>query len=140
MGIVKAEITLKKSSDIVLAKNGYIPDDYIHTVTIEATVDTGSMTLVINEEMRERLALNIEDRKFVRIADGRRVECMVTEPVEIHWKNRSAHERAIVVPGAPEVLLGVTPLEVMDLIVDPVRLVLVGAHGDEWTEWILASA
>ena len=139
MGTVKAAITLKKSSDVALAQNGFIPKEYVRTVTVEATVDTGSMTLIINEETRELLALRVVDKKFVRVADGRRVECGVTEPVEIHWKNRSAVERAIVVPRAPAVLLGVTPLEVMDLMVDPVRLELVGAHGDEWTEWVLSA-
>jgi clan AA aspartic protease len=137
MGTVKTEITLKKSSDIAIANHGHMSEKDVHTVTVQATVDTGSMTLIINEEMRERLALGVVDRKFVRVADGRRVECLVTEPVEIYWKNRSAVERAIVLPGLPEVLLGVTPLEVMDLVVDPVKLDLVGAHGDDWTEWVL---
>ena len=137
MGTVKAEITLKKSSDVTNALHGHIPEADVHSVTVQAVVDTGSMTLIINEEMRERLALTVVNRKNVRVADGRRVECMVTEPVEIYWKNRSAVERAIVVPEAPAVLLGVTPLEVMDLVVDPVNLELTGAHGDEWTEWVM---
>jgi len=38
--------------------------------------------------------------------------------------------RAITVPGLPKVLLGLLPLEEMDLIVNPSRHELVGAHGD----------
>ena len=38
---------------------------------------------------------------------------------------------AVVVADAKKVLLGALPLEAMDLIVDPVRQTLVGAHGDE---------
>jgi hypothetical protein len=38
---------------------------------------------------------------------------------------------AIVLQGAGEVLLGAIPLEDMDLIVDPARRELTGAHGDE---------
>jgi len=136
MGTVKAEITLKRSSDVANALSGLIPEKDVHTVTVQATVDTGAMTLIINEEMRERLGLGVTDRKFVRVADGHRVECMLTEPVEIYWKNRSSVENAIVIPGAPEVLLGVRPLEGLDLMVDPVNLKLVGVHGDEWTEWV----
>ena len=136
MGTVKTEITLKNSGDVTSAQRGHILDTDVHAVTVEAVVDTGSMTLIINEEMRKQLALSVVSRKYVRVADGRRVECMVTEPVEIHWKNRSAVERAVVVPQAPRVLLGVTPLEVMDLMVDPVHLELVGAHGEEWTEFV----
>jgi hypothetical protein len=38
---------------------------------------------------------------------------------------------AVVVKGASEFLLGVLPLEGMDLMVDPVNQRLVGAHGDQ---------
>jgi len=122
MGTVKAEITLKAD---------------VHTATVQATVDTGSMSLIINEEMRQRLGLGVIKRKPVRVADGRYVECAVTGPVEIYWKDRFVIESAVVIPDGPEVLLGVRPLEGMDLMVDPVNLRLVGAHGDEWTEWVL---
>ena len=137
MGTVKVDVTLKKSSDVMNALNGLIPKENVHATTVQAVVDTGSMTLIINEKMREQLDLTVIDRKFVRVADGRRVECKVTEPVEIYWKNRSAVEMAVVIPESPVVLLGVTPLEVMDLMVDPVNLELVGVHGDDWTEWVM---
>jgi clan AA aspartic protease len=136
MGTVKAEITLKNVHDMAYAAIGSISAADVHTVTVQAMVDTGSMGLIINEEMRERLGLGLTDRKAVRVADGRRVECVVTEPVDIYWKNRSVIEKAIVIPGAPEVLLGVRPLEGLDLMVDPVNLKLVGVHGDEWTELV----
>jgi len=44
--------------------------------------------------------------------------------------------RALVVPGAEKVLLGVIPLEGLDLMVNPVTQELVGAHGDE-VEYII---
>jgi len=136
MGTVKAEIILKNSNDMGNARKGLLSEIDVHTLTVQATVDTGAMSLIINEEMRERLGLGVTDRKALRVADGRRVECVVTEPVEIYWKNRSVIEKAIVIPGAPEVLLGVRPLEGLDLMVDPVNLKLVGVHGDEWTEFV----
>jgi hypothetical protein len=50
--------------------------------------------------------------------------------VQIRWKDRFATVDAVVFPeGKP--LLGVIPLEFMDLIVDPIRRELVGAHGDQ---------
>ena len=136
MGTVKVEITLKNLSDVSLANYGHITEADVHAETVEAVVDTGAMTLVINEKLREKLALKVTERKFVRVADGSRVECVLTEPVEICWKDRSAVQKAVVLPNAPVILLGVTPLEIMDLMVDPVRLELTGAHGDEWTEWL----
>jgi hypothetical protein len=38
---------------------------------------------------------------------------------------------AVVIAGSDQVLLGAIPLEDMDLIVDPKRQQLVGAHGNE---------
>jgi hypothetical protein len=37
----------------------------------------------------------------------------------------------VVIPGAKKVLLGVLPLEGMDLKIDPKKQELVGVHGDE---------
>jgi len=136
MGTVKAEIILKNSNDMGNARKGLLSEIDVHTLTVQATVDTGSMGLIINEEMREQLSLGLINRKALRVADGRRVECVVTEPVEIYWENRFVIENAVVIPGAPEVLLGVRPLEGLDLMVDPVNLKLVGVHGDEWTEFV----
>jgi hypothetical protein len=39
--------------------------------------------------------------------------------------------RVITVPGLPQVLMGLLPLEEMDLIIHPNKNELVGAHGDE---------
>jgi hypothetical protein len=60
-----------------------------------------------------------------------RVACKVTEPVEIRWKDRSTACRAVVMPGAENILLGAIPLEDMDLMVNPVKQVLEGVHGNE---------
>jgi hypothetical protein len=64
------------------------------------------------------------------LADGVRQVCRVTEPVKIQWENRDTVCRALLLPGAEEVLLGAIPLEDMDLIVDPAGG-LKRAHGDE---------
>ena len=47
------------------------------------------------------------------------------------FSSLSGQVRPWVVPDEDEVLLGVIPLEEMDLIVDPVNRLLIGAHGDE---------
>jgi hypothetical protein len=38
--------------------------------------------------------------------------------------------------GTEEILLGVIPLEDMDLIVNPVDGCLAGAHGDDWVRYV----
>ena len=130
MGNVFAEITVKNAFDIALFNAGHITENNVRTVTLNALVDTGATTLVINEDIFNQLGLEAIETRSINIAGGGRIEGKVTSPVNIYWKNRFAAVSAVVLPGGKP-LLGVIPLQFMDLIVDPVRLELVGAHGDE---------
>ncbi|MDR1932461.1 MAG: retroviral-like aspartic protease family protein [Spirochaetales bacterium] len=131
MGTVYAEITLKNAGDIAGVQRGYITEKEVRATTVQALVDTGCGTLVITDEVRKALGLEIVGLRGSTLANGARQVCQVTEPVQIHWKNRDTACRAIVLPGAEEVLLGAIPLEDMDLIINPARKELTGAHGDE---------
>ena len=131
MGTVHVEITLKNARDVGNLAEGLIKAPDIHETTVQAIVDTGAMSLVINEETRQKLGLNIQSEKPARLANGQRVACKITEPVEVHWKDRQTACQALVIPGATTILLGAIPLEGMDLMVNPVSRELVGAHGDE---------
>jgi len=129
MGNVFAEITLKNGGDLVRYKDGSILEKDIRSVTVNALVDTGAVTLIINEDTCQKLGLTIEGIRTATLAGGNKIDCKITEPVRIYWKNRDASCQAVVLPEG-EILLGVIPLEFMDLIVDPVAEQLVGAHGD----------
>jgi clan AA aspartic protease len=131
MGLVYSEIILKNALDVGKAEEGLIPNQEVRSVTVNALVDTGAGTLVINEKTREKLGLVIKGQRRATLADGVSSNYQVTEPVEIRWQNRETTCRAIVIPGAINVLLGAIPLEDMDLIVDPAKQELTGAHGDE---------
>jgi clan AA aspartic protease len=131
MGTVYAEIILKNAADTSAVQRGYITDKDIRMCAVRALVDTGAGTLVINEAVRQQLGLTIKGLRGAYLADGVRQVCRVTEPVEIHWKDRDTACPALLLPGAEEVLLGAIPLEDMDLIVDPAGRELKGAHGDE---------
>ena len=129
MGNVYAEITLKNAIDIGDCKRGFIKETEIRQATVQAVVDTGATTLVINEQLFQQLGLSVVETRYINLAGGARMECKVTDPVHIQWKNRFAAVNAVVLPeGKP--LLGVIPLEFMDLMVDPVNRELVGVHGD----------
>jgi predicted aspartyl protease len=94
-------------------------------------VDTGAGSLVINEEMREKLGLVVRELRRATFANNAKEICKVTDPVTIYWNDRYTAVPAWVIPTSSEVLLGAIPLEDMDLIVDPARQMLTGAHGDE---------
>jgi len=130
MGNVYAEITLKNNRDLFNVQDGVIPNNDVRTITLTALVDTGASTLVINEDICQQLGLSIEETRVATLAGGVRKECKITEPVQINWKDRKVSCNALVLPEG-NILLGVIPLEFMDLMVDPVRRELTGAHGDQ---------
>jgi clan AA aspartic protease len=131
MGTFKEEITLENITDRGLAHHGYIKEATIRRLTVEATPDTGAWTLVINEDIREKLGLTIQGSVKSSLADGKTSTYPITESVKIQWKDRNTELPAVVVAEAKSVLLGALPLEAMDLIVDPVHKQLAGAHGDQ---------
>ena len=131
MGEVNVEITIRNGADMVLASNGHIIEQNIRSATVTAVVDTGAMSLVIGDELRSKLGLAIVESRTVSLAGGSKAYCNVAEPVQIRWKNRVSVIRPWVLPDEKEVLLGVIPLEEMDVMVDPVNNTLVGIHGDE---------
>ena len=130
MGTVYAELTLRNEWDVGQAAGGFIKNDEIRTATVTAIVDTGSYSLMIDEQTAQKLGLEKTGEQRIRIANGERIACPVTTPVEINWKDRQSVMRVITVPGLPQILLGLLPPEEMDLIVHPNKHELVGAHGD----------
>ena len=100
-------------------------------MTVAALPDTGAWTLVINEAIRQQLGLAVEGSSDSTLANGKTAKYPMTEGVKIRWKDRHIVLPAVVAAGAKDVLLGALPLEGLDLIVDPVRRRLTGAHGDQ---------
>ena len=131
MGEVNVEITLQNSADLKKFSDGALTEQNVRSAVVTAVVDTGAMTLVIGEKLRSNLGLTVVGSRPVTLAGGTKTFCSVAEPVQINWKNRTSVIRPWVLPDEEEVLLGVIPLEEMDLMVDPVNNTLVGIHGDE---------
>jgi clan AA aspartic protease len=130
VGITHAEITLKNARDVGNARYGLIKGSEVREMTVRALVDTGAGTLVINETVQKELGLAIESTGRLTLADGTTEECQLTEPVKVCWKNRSTSCEAIVMVNGDEVLLGAIPMEAMDLVVNPAKQEVIGAHGD----------
>jgi clan AA aspartic protease len=131
MGTFTEEITLENVLDREDAERGYIKESEVRAMKVQAMPDTGAWTLVINEEVFQKLGLVVDGERASILVDGTTAQYRVTAPVKVQWKDRSIKLQSIVIPGAKEVLLGGLSLEALDLIVDPVRQVLAGAHGDQ---------
>jgi clan AA aspartic protease len=131
MGEVRTEITLVNVRDAANAQSGFIPKSEVRRLTVNAVVDTGAWTLVINEETREKLGLWVKETAETGVAGGGTVPGGITEYVEVRWKDRNTACEALVLPGEADVLLGAYPLECMDLMVHPKKQEVIGAHGDK---------
>jgi clan AA aspartic protease len=130
MGEVRTEITLINVRDKNIADEGYMPQEQVRWLMVDAVVDTGAWTLVMGEETREKLGLKVEEDRQSTVAGGGKVSCQITEPVRVYWKDRRTTCEAVVLSGEKDVLLGAIPLEGMDLMVHPRENKVVGAHGD----------
>jgi len=130
MGHVNTQITLKNIKDIFRAEEGIIQEPEIRQATVDVMVDTGATMLVINEKLFEQLGLGVIGEREISLANDAMEKCKLTDAVEINWEDRSITMPALVVKDVSEFLLGVIPLEGMDLMVDTVNQRLIGAHGD----------
>jgi len=131
MGHVNTQLILKNLDDVKRVKKGELPENKTRQVTVTAMVDTGATTLVINKKLFQELGLDVLGEQEITFANDTKEICKLTEPVGIYWNDRFVAMYAFVVEDATEILLGVLPLEGMDLMVDTVNQKLVGVHGDQ---------
>jgi hypothetical protein len=59
------------------------------------------------------------DKKRYSLANGQSLLCDLVFPLEVRFSNRVARCTAIVLPEGSEPLIGVIPLEEMDVIIHP---------------------
>jgi clan AA aspartic protease len=123
--MVYAEIELINSDDLALAKRHYIGEDEIKRISVNMLVDSGAYMMAINESIKEQLNLKEKGKRKAQLADSSIVEYPVVGPIEIRFKNRDTVCNALVLPGDSEPLLGVIPMEEMDVLIHPLRQELI---------------
>jgi clan AA aspartic protease len=119
MGLIHADILLQNSADVVMVNRGIITDDKVRQMNVKSLVDTGAITLTINEDIAKQLDLDVQYQVDIELADGTQGRGDVVGPVNIRFENRMTACLALVLPGATDVLLGAIPLEGMDVLIDP---------------------
>ncbi|MGH2414030.1 MAG: aspartyl protease family protein [Microcystaceae cyanobacterium] len=119
MGLVYAEIELISGEDLVLHRRGYIAENQIKRVNVNALVDSGSYMLAINETIKVQLNLPKVDEQMAELAEGSLIKLEIVGPVEIRFENRRCNVDAMVLPGDSEVLLGAIPMEDLDVVIEP---------------------
>jgi len=106
MGLANAKIQLR---------NPRLPE--LEAVDIDALADTGAVHMCIPPHIQVQLQLEEADAKEVTLADGTRKFVPYVGPIELRYRNRVGFAGALVMGDMP--LLGVIPMEDMDLVVVP---------------------
>jgi clan AA aspartic protease len=106
VGIVYADITLT---------NPYLRK----SVAVRVMVDTGTTHMIVTADIARELGFDLKETSTysLTVADTRRVRCPRIQPVEIRFDDRTYVTEAAVL--GDECLMGVLPLEAMDLVVNP---------------------
>lgn len=128
MGIVYANIELLNGGDVVLNRYKYISKVDIRQINIKMNVNSGTLMLTINEEIRQALGLDIIDHRPSQLADGRRLTLPVAGSIEVRYEGRFCTTNALVLPDDNEPLLGAIPMEEIDLWISPDRNLLTAVH------------
>ncbi|MEW6007638.1 MAG: clan AA aspartic protease [bacterium] len=111
MGLVDAKVTLKNPRRAELT-----------SVEVDSLADSGAVHLCIPEHIRLQLELDEISKKEVVLADGTSKLVPYVGPIELRFKNRIGFAGALVM--GDQVLLGVIPMEDMDLVITPKTRVL----------------
>ncbi len=119
MGLVYAEIELISIDELVLNRRGFLHEDKIKRMSVNALVDTGAYMLVITDHVRQQLDLPLIEEQMFRMADDSERRGEVVGPVEVRFENRRTSVDTVVLPGVSEVLLGSIRLEDLDVVIDP---------------------
>ncbi len=125
MGLVYADVVLVNGEDETLTRRHIISEDEVRRFPVNILVDSGSYMLAINERIQEYLQLPVVDSKKAQTADNRIINCDVVTPIVLLFQNRRFTGSAMVLPGDSEPLLGVIPLEEMDVLIHPLRQELI---------------
>jgi predicted aspartyl protease len=133
MGRVAVAATIENLHDLEDRQKGLLPPDRVRRVAIEdALIGTGATMLSMPRRFIERLGLRPLRTRLVRTSTGSRA-AQIYGTVRLTIQDRDCPSDVVEVPDDCPVLVGQVPLELMDLVVDPVGQRLIGnpAHGGE---------
>jgi clan AA aspartic protease len=111
MGLVYSKIILS---------NPVMPE--LIPIEVKCLVDTGSTFLCIPPHIATQLQIKTIETREASLADGGSKTVPYAGPVKVSFENRNCFTGALIL--GDEVLLGVVPMEDMDLVVHPKLLKL----------------
>jgi clan AA aspartic protease len=121
MGLVYAEIELTNADDLALVRRNFMDKDEVKKMRVNMLVDSGAYLMAINESIQEVLQLPFLEKRKMRLANNFIEEYDVVGPVMVKFANRTALCSALLLKGDAEPLLGVIPMEEMDVLIHPLK-------------------
>jgi predicted aspartyl protease len=133
MGRIIEKINVVNQTDEILARQGIIASDQIHSIETEVLVDTSTKFLGLRKSLIEKLQLEPVRRQSRQTSRGA-VARTIYSSVTVYLRDRFAViDVAEISDDSPNVL-GRIPLWAMDWVIDPKNERLIGnpEHGGEW--------
>jgi predicted aspartyl protease len=133
MGKVVVSARIENLQDAYDVERGVLRADQLRTVEVsDALVDTGATLLSIPRRLIVQLGLTRRRTRTARTAAGI-VSFGIYGGVRLTVQGRDCIAEVCEVPDECPVLIGQTPLELLDFVVDPVGQRLIGnpEHGGE---------
>jgi clan AA aspartic protease len=125
MGHLYAEIEIVNAGELEMARRSLLDQDEVKRMHLAVLVDSGAWKLCINENIQSIMNLPYISKIGFRLADGQPVEYDLVGPVQIRFGGRRVICEAVVLPEDTRPILGVVPMEAMNLIIHPLREELV---------------
>lgn len=118
MGEIRVHAELENAVDRGGCERGWIEASEIRSHSVDATVDTGAVMLVLPQDVVEKLGLERQRTVVVSYADERREERPVAGPLTIKIGDRFMSTDCVVGPPLSEPLIGQIVMEELDLVAD----------------------
>ena len=130
MGEIRSNVMLENTGDRVVFDRGQGQEVDIRRTTVDGLVDTGAVSLMLPQDIVERLGLDQQGTAVVTYADERQDERPLAGPVTVRIGNRAMVTNCIIGPPQSEALIGQVVLEMLDLIADCANHTLEPRHPD----------
>ena len=133
VGTVVTRAAIENVEDLFAVRRGILSPGEVRRVEVsDAVVDTGATLLSLPRRLIAQLGLELLRRRRARTTAGLR-EFGVYGTVQLTVEDRDCRVDVAEIPDDCPVLIGQVPLELLDLVVDPVGQRLIGnpEHGGE---------
>ena len=121
MGEINVRVELANALEQEMAKRGLFEVDDVAKLELEMLVDTGTVLILLPQEVIEKLRLPEGEKTVVVFADDRKTELTSYHGLMVRIGERTGYFECLAGPPNCEGLIGQIVLERLDLIIDPLK-------------------